>query len=369
MKKIRVVLILSLLIVNSKIGFTQLSEQVVEIIQSLSVRIHSVYSPLGRSTQVIQFQLPANTIRWYYSVSAFRDREDLQKQEAAFSLFSKLTYLVDQTGTSAIALSMIGKPPGTDYCDVFVLSSGNDVSIFEKELSSFKYNRQGSRKNLISGVVDIREQSSSSSWKYLGLRNPALKNAVNVNLQVVAIVREDPMVNGWSAPVKQQLYEKLNETMIQSFSGQVRKGDVENISACIMTHITQEFTPQEIAALAEYELKPIFVRHAERCTNELGVDFSNVVAGQVNVNPQYLLGRWKDQNSTFTIYKNKNVNVFFDNGSFKFGKWSSEGNKLEFSFNFGNQVDKYLIIELTDSKLIYRGEGGDQTIWEAVKQD
>lgn len=92
------------------------------------------------------------------------------------------------------------------------------------------------------------------------------------------------------------------------------------------------------------------------------------VSTQSDAKPQNLIGMWRDSSTTFTIKEDKSVSLIFTNGLSKLGKWSSDGNKVEFSFDSGSQIYKYLILELTPNKLRYKREE-DQTVWEAVKQD
>lgn len=346
-------------------------EKAVEVVQPQTIYVNSAVSMSGKSRKVISFQLPPNTIRWYYCFSAYRNSQDVQSVRNTYNLFSKLSLIIDQTGTTATAISMIGSPPGANYCDVYLLSSSNDASSFESKSDyyggTYYYNRQGSRQNFVSGVVDITDQNFLSGWQYIGLKNPDLNDGVNVVLQIVAIVYNEPQTNGWTVSVKQQTYEKLKSNMVQSFAGQVKQNDIEDLCGCIMTKLTQSYPPQQVAAFAEYELKPIFTKFAESCYNELQLDFSNVVAVQSIINQKKLIGKWRDQNSTFTIMEYGMLSIQWDNGSFKFGNWKVENGKLQFQFDSGKRIDEYLVIELTDDRLKYKSITGDATIWDAKK--
>lgn len=346
-------------------------EKAVEVVQQQTIYVNSAVSISGKSRKVISFQLPPNTIRWYYCFSAYRNSQDVQSVRNTYNLFSKLSLLIDQTGTTATAISMIGSPPGANYCDVLLLSSSNDASSFESKSDyyggTYYYNRQGSRQNFVSGVVDITDQNFLSGWQHIGLKNPDLNDGVNVVLQIVAIVYNEPQTNGWTVTVKQQVYEKLKSNMLQSFGGQVKQNDVENLCGCIMTKLTQSYSPQQVSAFAEYELKPIFTKFADGCYNELQLDFSNVVAVQSIIDQKKLIGKWRDQNSTFTIMEYGMLSIQWDDGSFKFGNWKVENGKLQFQFDYGKRIDEYLVIELTDNKLKYKSVKGDATIWDAAK--
>lgn len=354
-----------------QIVFGQSTEKAIQIIQPQTVYLKPAFSITSGSRQVIPIPLPKNTIRWYYCFSTYRNKEDEQKVSRTYNLFSKLSLMIDQTGTTATAISLMGDPPGSDYCHIYLMNSINDVNKFENKDDylgkQFSYNRQGSRKNFVSGIVDINDQSSLTGWQYLGLKNLDLKNGVNVYLQVVAIVYNEPSTNGWTVSVKQKVYEKMRENISASLGSQVKQSDIDNLSGCIMTKITQKYSPLQISSFAEYELNPIFANFAEGCSNELKLDFSNVVTGQKEIDKNKLIGKWRDQNSTFSLMDFGYLSIQWNNGTSKFGSWKIEGNKLSFSFDSWKSADEYIVIELSSNSLKYKGIGKDTTSWNATK--
>jgi hypothetical protein len=359
------------LLLVGQIVFGQSTEKAIEIIQPQTFYLKPAFSITGGSRQVIPIPLPKNTIRWYYCFSAYRNKEDVQKVSRTYNLFSKLSLMIDQTGTTAAAISLMGNPPGSDYCHVYLMNSINDVNKFESKTDyrgdQFDFNRQGSRKNFMSGNVDINDQSNLTGTQYLGLKNLDLNNGVNVYLQVVAIVYNEPSTNGWTGSVKQKVYEKMRDNISAAAGNQFKQSDIDNLSGCIMTKITQNYSPEQITGLAEYELNSRLSNFADSCSNELKLDFSNVAASQKVIDKSNLIGKWRDQNSTFSIMNFGYLSIQWDNGTSKLGSWKIEGNKLSFSFNSWKSADEYRIIELTDNNLRYQGIGNDTTTWNATK--
>lgn len=360
-----------LLLFIGQIVFGQSTEKAIEIIQPQTIYLKPAFSFTSGSRQVIPISLPKNTIRWYYCFSAYRNKEDVQKVSRTYNLFSKLSLMIDQTGTTATAISLMGNPPGSDYCHVYLMNSINDVNKFENKTdyvgNQFDFNRQGSRKNFVSGIVDINEQSNLTGIQYLGFKNLDLNNGVNVYLQVVAIVYNEPSTNGWTVSVKQKVYEKMKDKFSAAAGNQFKQSDIDNLSGCIMTKITQNYSPEQIAGLAEYELNSRLSNFADSCSNELKLDFSNVDTSQKVIDKNNLVGKWRDQNSTFSIMNFGYLSIQWDNGSSKFGSWKIEGNKLSFSFDSWKSADEYMVLELTNNNLKYKGIGNDTTTWNATK--
>lgn len=253
-------------------AFSQKKEDVVEIIKPQIICVNSVTSLSGSTRKVIPVHLPPNTIKWFYSFSAFRNKDDLARVSNNFNLLSKLSLLIDQTGSTATAISLLSKPPGTDYCDAYLLNSAKDVTLFENkgdyEGNPFTYVRQGSREGLVSGIVDIDESSHLTDKQYLGLRNQDLNNAVNVLIQVVAVVSVETTSNGWSVSRKQQTYLRLKELINKSSGKQLSAEVIENLTACIMIKLTKGYSPDDISSLAEYEFNPIIRSIGEVCLKE-----------------------------------------------------------------------------------------------------
>ena len=201
---------------------------------------------------------------------------------------------------------------------------------------------------------------------YLGLRNPSSYESVTVSIEVVAIVKEEATINDWTASKKQEAYNGLNQLFSNSLKGQLKQSEIDNFTGCLMSKITAKYTPDQLSAFAEYELKNMLGNLGDLCSKELNISFENIVVPQQDINKDHLIGKWKDQNSTFTIYNNGTILLIFDNGKTLFGNWELTENRLKFIFDFGKTVDEYIIIGLTDKTFKYKGTK-EQTIWDANK--
>ncbi len=344
------------------ISFTLFSQtyKTVQLIKTTKVLHSGGGSWAGSSRIPLLVELPENTIEWYYSFSTIAgssgsDALNLAVQVAAYASTGPLG------STVAKGLKV---PQGKGVVDVWLMTFESKDAFESKNDNQIKY------------FSDLSEISTSQSVKpvtkltegkyYLGLRNPSAYESVTVSIEVVAIVKEEATINGWTASKKQEGYNNFNQLFTNSFKGQLKQAEIDNFTGCFMSKITANYTPDQLSAFAEYELKDILAKFGDKCSEELNINFGNVAVPQQNINKDYLIGKWKDQNSTFTIYQNGNILLSFDTGKILFGNWELNESKIKFIFDFGKTVDEYIIIELTDKIFKYKGTK-EQTIWEANK--
>lgn len=246
------------------------TEMAVEVIQPQTICVNSVSAWSGSTRRVIPIKLPENTVRWHYSFSASRNKVETDRVSSTFNLLSKLSYLIDQTGTTSSALSILGSPPGTDFCDVFLLMSAKEVAPFENK-AAFSFHRQGTREGFVSGVVDISDPKMLTGWQYIGLRNNDFNDAVNVQIQVVAIVKLEVKTNGWTAAKKQTLYDAFKANISQGSGSSLSSEQIADICTCLMKNITSTYKPEDLSAYADYELNLIIKKIVSSCIKDLGI--------------------------------------------------------------------------------------------------
>lgn len=140
----------------------------------------------GKSRVALPFSLPANTIKWYYTVVAFRDKNKVEAMKQQIHLASDLTKLIDKSGGLNFVVKQLSMPPGANYCDVYLLDSNNLNAFLSKQAYSFE--PLGTRENIVSASVELA--GGFNEQMYLGIRNPSRTYGVNVLLSVAAIVLE-----------------------------------------------------------------------------------------------------------------------------------------------------------------------------------
>ena len=138
----------------------------------------------GKSREVLQFELPPHTTEWYYTVTTSAGSTNTQTDGLSGQL---LNMLMPGLGLSSNVLSSIVVPPGSGACDIFLMTDANDVNKFVAR-QPYHYIAKYSRENFLSGAVQIKDLSLGTY--FLTMRNPSSMRALQVTIEVSAIVKE-----------------------------------------------------------------------------------------------------------------------------------------------------------------------------------
>lgn len=144
----------------------------------------------GSSEITVPVNLPPNTLEWYYVVSASRNEASVNQSLDNVGLFQELTTALGGVNPATmilnIGLGIITQPPGSDYCDVYLLSYENQA-LFSRD-QAFSYTLEGTRENVTSAKVKVKNTKTGQC--YLGFRNRDMMNGIGIVLEVVAITGE-----------------------------------------------------------------------------------------------------------------------------------------------------------------------------------
>jgi hypothetical protein len=135
------------------------------------------------SRQVLQIELPANTVEWYYTVTTTTNRKQSLNSDLTEQL-DKL--LIPDIGITSDALSVIAVPGGSGICDVYVMTNPNEVNKYVNKKPAASFLMKDSRQNYISGLIQVKDFLYGSC--FLVLRNPSASQGLNVTVEVTAIV-------------------------------------------------------------------------------------------------------------------------------------------------------------------------------------
>lgn len=344
------------------ISFTVFSQtyKAITLNETTKVLHSGALSMAGATSRVIiPVSLPNNTVEWYYSYTTSANNSSTQTLNFAMEIGAKI--VGGPIGGAAKAISI---PEGSGEVDIWVFTEESRYAFEYKNDYNVKYFPNLSETSSTQGTKPI---SSPLTGNYLiGIKNPSPTAKVAITIQVVAVIKEEATINGWTASKKQEAYNVFNQLFSNLFKDQLKQSVIDDFTGCLMSKFTVNYTPDQLSAFAEYELKNMLGEFGDKCSEELNIDFNNIAIPQQNINKDYLIGKWKDQNSTFTIYNNGTILLIFDNGKTLFGNWEIAENKLKFIFDFGKTIDEYIIIELTDKTFKYKGTK-EQTVWEANK--
>ncbi|SNR16216.1 hypothetical protein [Tenacibaculum jejuense] len=140
----------------------------------------------GKSRIALPLYLPKNTVKWYYTVVAFRDKAKVETMKQQIHLTSELTKLIDTSGGLGFLVNQLTLPPGRDYCGVYLINHNNLNNFFNKK--TYSYYPSGTRENIVAANVEV--PNTFSEQMYLAILNPSRTYGVNVLLSVSAIVLE-----------------------------------------------------------------------------------------------------------------------------------------------------------------------------------
>jgi hypothetical protein len=136
------------------------------------------------SRQVLQIELPANTVEWYYTITTTTSRKQSLNSDLTEQL-DKL--LVPDLGITSNASSSIAVPHGSGICDVYVMTNPNEVNKYVNKRPAASFLMNDSRQNYISGLIQVKDFLYGSC--FLVLRNPSASQGLNVTAEVTAIVQ------------------------------------------------------------------------------------------------------------------------------------------------------------------------------------
>lgn len=175
--------------VNIDLGGEVLGDYVIKSIVSPTVMtVHNCnYTGDANNRTFLPVQLPANTKRWFYCVSA-----NVTQTQNTFSLATELTRLVNpRDGSIADSFSTLEAPAGNTDCNVYFIQDNENLDIFSDKSGSFTYYTDATRKNINSGIVDVdMEAREGASW-FLGIENPDPDDDIYITVEVCALVYQE----------------------------------------------------------------------------------------------------------------------------------------------------------------------------------
>jgi hypothetical protein len=138
----------------------------------------------GRSRIDLPVELPANTVEWYYAVTTSPEK----MPAPSIGLAGQLIKLLTPSGMISTVMSALVTPSGSGACDVYLIPDQDNLNRFINKRPQFASLMSGSRQNFNQGAVQVRDAVKGSL--FLGLRNPSAVSAVQVTIEVCAIVKE-----------------------------------------------------------------------------------------------------------------------------------------------------------------------------------
>jgi hypothetical protein len=151
---------------------------VVPIISQQSFYLKGTFNS---SRQVLQINLPANTVEWYYTVTTRKGPGQFTNND----LTGQLVKLVDPDRGITNKAS-VHVPVGSGVCDVYLMTNPREAKKYVNKRPADSFLMNDSRENYISGAVMVKDFLDGSC--FLIIRNPDSNRGVSVNIEVSAVV-------------------------------------------------------------------------------------------------------------------------------------------------------------------------------------
>ena len=208
---------------------------------------------------------------------------------------------------------------------------------------------------------------------YFAFKNNNIRQGLNVHFEVVAIVKDEIVIDGWTASRKNEIYNMFKDLLIDKLCSNLSENEKFLLASCSTKKLTHEYTDETIKGLGNHEIIEKLSEILKSCSEELRYNCTlEPPASKLDSN--YLVGNWKDNNSNFTFLSNGAFKLIF-NGSSEtiYGIWSLDNNSaneqplLKIQYN-GNSPFIYEILKKSENSFMYRTKGSpESTIYIARK--
>lgn len=163
----------------------------------------------GKSRTYIKFDLPPNTLYWYYSFTTTEGENGGGNLNLAIQLGASL---VDPSGIVSTAASSIEVPQGVATADIYLIDQENLSSFINKQ--QFNHYTEGLVQNTKQTVVRV-DDIRSGTW-FLGIMNPSTMSGIHLNIEIVAITETSKEIAKSDVQQKAELYGGLGWTQYEN---------------------------------------------------------------------------------------------------------------------------------------------------------
>jgi hypothetical protein len=227
------------------VAAAQITRQVQEVVTLSEERTFYLNGGLrsvagGHAKVVVPIDLPENTVSWLYSFSTAAGSSGIKNLNLALQVGS---ILLDPTVTMAKIISAVKVPAGSSAINVYLLDEKNRKGFedsWEVYGTNYTYIQDGSTLTTKQGVVKVTDQTQGR-W-YLGIHNPSSLEAVNVTIEVSAIVKAEQYVDEWR-PDKLVL---LKDGCVRGFRSGLPGADI--VCDCAVQQLAAQLTPSQWAS-------------------------------------------------------------------------------------------------------------------------
>jgi hypothetical protein len=247
---------------NSQVSTIEYNTHVVQ--QAQNIYLNSATRIGGKTRSTVTVDLPPNTVEWYYSFTTSEN----PPQRNVLNLASQLTSTFTGSKLIGEAVKDLFAPTGSAVCDIYLLSEDNVGKFIDKEdlgFGSYRYLPSGTRENIKNSVVKVN--APLSGRYYLGLRNPSGMVGLNIQIEIIAVVRETRVDKSkWNNEILNGFHTTLKAAMTEEG---LANDVAAELSDCMVNQLKEKYTPENITSLSESERDKLLEEVEKGCKEKI----------------------------------------------------------------------------------------------------
>jgi tetratricopeptide (TPR) repeat protein len=254
------------------VSFAQITTKSISAVPLIEDRVYELdggFFVLGTSRVLIPIDLPENTLEWYYVFTSYSNEDLVSSNAAGINLLSQLSRIIDQSGTTAEALSFLLAPTGSSASNVYLFTDHTNAINFVNKTDQdifptyWSARLQGTIKSATQGKQRITE--TSNSRYYIGIQ--AGTSPVIVHIEIVAIVDESTTdMTVWSAEMHDLIKDIVKDELIES---EIPELAAIEMADCTIDKITKDYTPAVFFDFSEDVLNKIIGEYYKVCAEKI----------------------------------------------------------------------------------------------------
>lgn len=325
------------------------------IVPATVIHLESSGSALlgGKSVEVIELDLPVNTLYWYYRAAHFTSEDAAKKALSTQDLSHKLEIILEQSDTLPVTLPYLNLPKGNTSGTIYLLSDSSDVkTVMERwRISRPSYIQNASSIAQNNAFKKIASPQQSKGKQYIAISNPSTLSQCFTLLEVVAVVKQEKLLkNQWKVSDLEKIKKEIIHELAIENDSTISPLSFKNIWQCVENQILE--IPAEAFLTAEENAinikKSLFIY---RCTDS---KISTQMALPSIPDEFFLAGNWiSNSGEKFIFYTDNIIQLYKKDGRILNGQWNISQQVLTLIFP-GYKEMHYHFQHLEINKLIWK---------------
>lgn len=324
-------------------------EELIPIINHQVISLDSRGSTFfsGKSTEVIELDLPINTIRWYYRVYNVNQKELVQKYAPNISFIDQISDKLNKVGinitTPTIPTALKNK------LSVYLLKDSSHINLFKTQFSDLKlsYLEEFSIIQQSAGWKEVCDPQYISGKQYIALANHGNLTSTHVVVDIVAICKRRTIDLDWD----EKILIDVEKDIVNTIAHQVSPTTIEKTSNCILQSLQFQLDKDQYLGIEQKRKEELLGDLLRKCTYEHSNTKTDTLKG---LSSYFLIGNWISERGEELkfIYPNEII-LKKKSGETLRGIWYVSDESLTINFD-QYKTQKYQPILISPDKFIWK---------------